>query len=238
MAEISNNNHNNNEILYIFLDEGGNLDFSKNGTSYFSLTSLTTIRNWDNIHEALSIERYKLLESDYKINEEEYFHACEDNNYIRSKIFDLINKNIKANDKTKLDSVIVEKRKTIPHLQDIKHFYPKILDYLIKHIIKNTDLQEINKIIVITDKLPLSKKRKTVEKSIKQNLAEALKPIGIKYRIFHHSSKTHFGLQIADYCNWAILRKWERKEDLYYNKIKDLIKSEFDIFEWEKDFYY
>ena len=31
-------------FLYIFLDEGGNFDFSKNGTKYFTVTSLTKER--------------------------------------------------------------------------------------------------------------------------------------------------------------------------------------------------
>ena len=31
---------NDKKALYVFLDEGGNLDFSVNGTKYFTLTSI------------------------------------------------------------------------------------------------------------------------------------------------------------------------------------------------------
>ena len=34
-------------VLYIFLDEGGNLDFSTNGTEYFVLTALSKHRSFE-----------------------------------------------------------------------------------------------------------------------------------------------------------------------------------------------
>ncbi len=47
------------DFLYIYLDEGGNFDFSANGTKYFTLTSVTTVRPF--------IIRYKCDHPDYPI---------------------------------------------------------------------------------------------------------------------------------------------------------------------------
>lgn len=53
-----------------------------------------------------------------------------------------------------------------------------------------------------------------------------------------HSSKATMGLQIADYCNWAIWRKWETKDLTVYKNIAKGLKSEFPIFESGKIYYY
>ncbi len=222
------------QALYIFLDEGGNLDFSKNGTKYFSLTALTMLRDWNNINNALDNKKYSIIESDYNANPE-YFHCSDDNKYIRDEVFEIIANSLDKSS-SRIDSMIIEKIKTSVDLQDEKHFYPKMLSYLLKHIFCTVDASCVEEIIVITDQLPLKRKKNAIEKAIKQNLSEMLGFSKIKHRIFHHSSRAHYGLQIVDYCNWAISRKWITGEEAYYNKIKFFIRSELDIFKEEKMF--
>ena len=45
-------------------------------------------------------------------------------------------------------------------------------------------------------------------------------------------------LQIADYCCWAIQRKWESGDDRSYVLIKDKIQSDFNAFARGKTVYY
>ena len=47
-------------------------------------------------------------------------------------------------------------------------------------------------------------------------------------------------LQVADYCAWAIQRRWESgKQDIRsYDLIKDRITYEYDLFEKGTDHYY
>jgi hypothetical protein len=87
-------------------------------------------------------------------------------------------------------------------------------------------VKNFNQIIIITDSIPLQSKRKLIEKSIKQSLANFAQNENARYDIFHHSSKSHFGLQIADYCNWAIFRKYEKEDCIFYENIKKWIKLE------------
>ena len=78
---------------------------------------------------------------------------------------------------------------------------------------------------------------KAVEKAVKQTMAAVL-PREIHYRILHHQSKSNTDLQITDYCNWAVYRKWDRQDVRSYAKIRRALVSEFDIFERETTCYY
>jgi len=48
----------------------------------------------------------------------------------------------------------------------------------------------------------------------------------------------HLDLQIADYCNWAIYRKWNSGDYRSYNVIGPVVRSEFEIFKTDSQFYY
>ncbi|RJP22049.1 MAG: hypothetical protein C4529_06380 [Deltaproteobacteria bacterium] len=138
----------------------------------------------------------------------------------------------------RVDSVIVEKRKTHPALRDEVKFYPKMLGYLLRHLLKEDALTNgVEEVIVITDNIPVKSKAKAVEKTIKMTLTEML-PGTVKYRVLHHASKSSFGLQVADYCNWAIYRKWEGGDSRSYDLIRSRIRSEFDIFQSGDRYYY
>jgi hypothetical protein len=45
-------------------------------------------------------------------------------------------------------------------------------------------------------------------------------------------------VQVADYCNWAVFRKWQRGETEFYDQIKPALRSEFDIFRTGVTYYY
>lgn len=83
--------------------------------------------------------------------------------------------------------------------------------------------------IVITDRIPVTRTRQALKKGVQLVLASMLSP-GMKHRILHHGSRSHYGLQVADYCCWAVFRKLERGETLYYDRIERAIRSESDIF--------
>lgn len=216
--------------VYLFLDEGGNFDFSPTGTRHFVLTSVATRRPFS-AHSPLDDLKHDCLE--FGLNTE-YFHCAEDNPRVRRKVFDLIAAHLGS---LRIDSLVVEKAKTGPALREDKHFYPKMLGYLLRYVVPRELNGGVDEVIVITDTIPIQKKRQAIEKAIKAVLAEML-PTGMRYRILHHASRSHFGLQVADYCNWAVFRKWQKGEVEFYDRIKPAIKSEFDIFQTGKTYYY
>ena len=162
------------------------------------------------------------------------FHCTDDNKHIRTKVFDIISNSLRS---IRIDSIIVEKSKTGPALQQVDKFYSRMLGYLVKYIVENIDKKNIGEVIIITDSIPIKKKRDAVVGAVKITLASILDG-RIAYKIMHHESKSIFGLQVADYCNWAIGKKWSAGDTNYYDKIKDSIKSEFDIFRSGATHYY
>jgi hypothetical protein len=218
------------QCAYLFLDEGGNFDFSPGGTRYFLMSSVAMRRPFP-AHGPLDHFKHDCLE--YGLDTK-YFHCAEDNSYVRRKVFELIAGQL---DTLRIDSLIVEKAKTGPALRADEAFYPRMLGYLLRHAVERELVHSVEEMIVITDTIPLQKKRRAVEKAIKTVLADML-PAGMRYRVLHHTSRSHYGLQVADYCNWAVFRKWQRGETEFYDQIKPALRSEFDIFRTGVTYYY
>ena len=217
-------------FLYVFLDEAGNLDFSTQGTRFFLLGALVKERPF-NAYKELTELKYDLVELGTDL---EYFHASENAQPVRNRVFDIIRRNLAG---VRIDTLVVEKRKTGPALQPVEAFYPRMLGYLLKYILDQHDLKLFQEVIVFTDSLPVQKKRDAVEKAIKTTLAGQL-PVSARYRVLHHDSKSNFDLQIADYCTWALYRKWNNGDERSYQHIQPAVRSEFDIFQTGTTYYY
>jgi hypothetical protein len=218
------------QYLYVFLDEAGDSNFSVSGTKFFTITAVTKARPFF-LDDPITSLKYDLIEMGLDI---EYFHASEDRQAVRDRVFAVVSSNLRD---FRIDSLIVEKRKTGPALQILERFYPKMIGYLIRYVLEPRNLRDYTEVIVITDSIPVSRKREAVEKAVKQTLSRML-PGGTKYRILHHASKSCVSLQVADYCSWAIFRKWERGDSRSYELIRAGIRSEFNIFRSGSRYYY
>ena len=212
------------------MDEGGNLDFSPSGTRYFTVSSVACVRpfGW---RSRLAELKYELIEGGMNI---ECFHASEDKQVVRNRVFAIISDELHS---FRVDSLIIERRKTGPDLQSVERFYPTMTGHLLRHVINSIRADAYSEVIVLTDALPLERKRNAVEKAIKGTLAGML-PATMRYRVLHHASKSNLELQVADYCNWAIYRKWTNGDVRSYDIIKDAVRSEFDFSETDYKPYY
>ena len=206
------------DCAYIFLDESGNFDFSQNGSRYFVLTGVSLRRPFLML-QALDAYKHDLLEAGRNI---EYFHCAHDRKEVRSQVFDLITAHIK---RTRVDCLVTEKSIVETKLRQDTRFYPRMLGYLLKKILYAEIAYGTQELIVITDSIPLHNRRHAIAKAVQSTLADML-PDTVKYRIMHHSSRSHYGLQVADYCSWAIFRKWERNDDAYYSRVRQAFGSE------------
>lgn len=182
--------------VFLFFGESGNFDFSPGGTRFIVFGALTT-RSPGPLLRPLSDLRYALLASGEEI---EAFHATEDKQVVRDQVFQIIRS---ARD-VEFDSVVVEKRKVDPKLYEAARFYPEFGHALLRDIFaRYPDPSE--RIVIVTDLLPLTKTKKAVEKAfkgyIRQNFASRV------FTILHHPSSSHACLQAADYCTWAVFRR-------------------------------
>ena len=207
-----------NRCAYIFLDESGNFDFSESGSRYFVLTGVSMRRPFPALR-TLDSYKHDLLEAGRNI---EYFHCAHDRREVRNRVFDLIAAHL--ND-MRMDCLVTEKSTVSANLRRDTHFYPRMLGYLLKHILSKELTTDAKEIIVITDSIPLHNRRHVIAKAVKRALTKML-PKTKKYRIMHHSSRSHFGLQVADYCCWAVFRKWEQGDTTHFDRIRPSLASE------------
>lgn len=217
--------------MHIFIDEGGNFDFSQKGSKILTLTAVTT-PNPSVIDKTLLDLRYAKLAEGKDLAE---FHASEDKQAIRDEVFSVIEHLAPY---LEVHSVIVDKPKTHPRIRDIPSLYPKLLKWLLSYVFNDISLNgTAREATVITDSIPHKKKRKAIEKGVKLHLARQLKS-PLDYHLFHHDSQSTPGLQVVDYINWAIYRKWNSEDTRSYQIIEPLIKSEFDVFAKGQKRYY
>ncbi len=212
--------------LYLFFDESGNLDFSGKGTKFFAFGCLTTKDPASLLHPLAAL-RYQLLEEGVDL---ECFHAAEDRQSVRNTVFAIL----AEVGGFEFDAVLIEKSKTPAALHDPPHFYPRFARDLLARVFLR--FQNHEPIILVTDRLPIKRKRQAVEKALRSFLRNDLgsRP----FTIVHHSSASHLCLQAADYCMWAIYRKWSLGDDRSYNLIRSFVRSEVDILQATNEHFY
>jgi len=204
--------------LYVFLDESGNLDFSRSGTEHYVLAAVTTIKPLAS-SQGLQQLKYDLLEQGI---DTEYFHASEDRQATRNEVI----KRLQTMSNTiKVHYIYAQKPKAHPRLQNSAAFYAKLGTVLIKFII-NYKSNGFSKVVIVFDKALTRKDQKAFLGEIKPEL----KKLGKPYEIYFHRTLSDFNGQIADYFAWAKYVSLERNEQRPINALSNITMTEFDLF--------
>jgi hypothetical protein len=125
-------------------------------------------------------------------------------------------------------SILVEKCKVNPTIQDQADFYPKFASMVLRFVFKGRVRVGTNQVLIYTDTLPVANQRRAVEASIKKACHADLGPI--PFCVFHHPRGSNAWLQVVDYCSWAVFRRWEKKDDRTYVQLRPrLADTELDI---------
>jgi len=209
--------------LYVFVDEGGNYDFSTNGTAYWVLTCLLATDINPGVME-LYVLKHRLIDLGTDL---EYFHASEDRQAVRDEVFEIL----AGSDHIRIDSVVVDKRKVAPRIRPLRGFYPMMVEKLLQYPFdpRGLDITAYDKVLIFADRAAATRANQEIlKKSLKAQLKRHLR--GVPYEICMHASMSHPYLQLVDYANWAIYVRRERNETRPYDSIKHLVKSEFPIF--------
>lgn len=203
--------------LHIHLDESGNFVFSPKGTPYYIFTAVWTY-NPNPLADVLSRMRYRLIKEGHLrpgvIDDLSGFHACDDPTPRR----DVFVQEILAHRDWNFASLVVEKNRVNDTLYEPEKFYPKFLTMVLNFVLRGRVRPGTNLVLVYTDTLPMKKKEASaVNGTIKASCQRELK--GVPFRILHHSSESNYWIQIADYCSWAMNRKWQFNDTSYYDKL-------------------
>ena len=217
--------------LYVFIDVSGNYDYSPTGTMSLVITSTLCTDINPGVLELHAV-KHEVIDQGIDI---EYFHAAEDRQPIRDRVFNVIS----GLTHLRIDSIIVEKSKVDPNLRPLNRFYPTMVEYLLQYPFdpRGIDVTRFDKVLIFMDRESArAKEKEAITKAVKISLARHLR--GVPYTLSMHSSASHPYLQIVDYCSWALYVKWERGEIRPFNQIKNLVRSEFLIYQNKKAKWY
>ncbi|WKZ24550.1 MAG: DUF3800 domain-containing protein [Patescibacteria group bacterium] len=204
-----------NNSLYIFIDESGNFDFSHKGTRHFILTSITTKHPFYSRDKFINL-KYELLN---KGNDQEFFHATEDRQFVRDRVFNLI-KNL---DDMEIDIVAVKKGLFDNKFLTDEEFYKIISKKLLDNIYYRYDIDKnLDSIIVVLGKIFTRQKHESILKNLKNYLKRRFRR---RFYIYFHRSEADINCQIVDYCSWAGFVYVERGEERPLKEINGQIKN-------------
>ncbi|MCY3887163.1 MAG: DUF3800 domain-containing protein [Chloroflexi bacterium] len=208
--------------LLVFGDESGDLNFSEvSGSSkYFILTTVTLI-NDEAISHALLRLRRELAWDHFPVDRA--FHAQKDRNTVRFQVLGTL-----AKHKFRVDATLLNKRRTYQRLrEDNLRFYKTAWFQHLKFVAPRI-ASPMDELFVIAATITTGMRREAVQFAIDDVVAQVAR--GPKFRTACWAASEDPGLQVADYCSWAIQRKWENGKDDAYSFIADKIKTEFNIF--------
>ncbi len=204
--------------LFAFLDESGEFRFSPKHDKFLVFTGIVTARPTLFTHEFAKL-RYELIQAGHC---GERFHACEDKQAVRDQVFDLIS----SSTDYAIHCILVRKNRVNPSLYKFG-IYHSAYKTMLKYLVGRGGMKHI---YIIADTPPDKAQRASLKRNLLFHADQVLSARDIIYRIEHHSSSAHALLQVADYCGWSIYRKWQSKDLRSYNRIRHLIRNEFDIF--------
>lgn len=206
---------------FIFADEAGDFEFSRraNASRYFILTTVN-LENCNAGDDLVSLRR-KLAWDGYELGE--YFHASTDRQAVRDEVFKAI-----CQHGFSVQSTVMEKSKALPRVKASRpRFYKYGWYYHFRHGTSKV-VTKASELMVVAASIGTKKERASFQTAVDDVLAQTvMKPCKANFC----PAAADPCLQIADYCSWAIQRKWESgsKDLRSYDLIKDRITYEYDL---------
>lgn len=208
---------------FIFADEAGCFTFNRepNVSRYFILC--TVVMDRCDVAASLLDLRRELAWRDEALGD--YFHATTDKQSVRDKVFQTIGKHDFS-----VQATIMEKSKAHPQVRHTKPgFYQFGFFYHFKFGL-NEGISGSTELLLTTASLGNRRERAAFQAAVHDAMRQTSEDVSWKTDFMPaHADPC---LQVADYCAWAIQRKWERNDERSYLLIKDRITYERDL--WAK----
>jgi hypothetical protein len=215
--------------ISVFADESGNFDFArkKGASRYFILTTIACPSF--QVGDALLRLRREIAWEGHGTDSE--FHATTDAQAVRDRVFAVLQEH-----SFRVDATILEKAKANPHTRSSEERFYKLAWWLhMKHVAPRV-VRAHDELFVVGASLGVKKKRAVMHEAVK-DVIQRVSPTST-FRTASWNAHSEPCLQVADYCCWAISRKWEQGDDRSYALIQNKIGSEFDVFRSGRTLYY
>jgi Protein of unknown function (DUF3800) len=215
--------------IHVFADESGNFDFSRKvgASRYFILTTVTAPDG--SVGDSLAGLRRQLTWEGHDLTCG--FHATDDSHDVRLRVFGEL-----AKLPIRVDSVILEKAKAQPQTRTSEpRFYKYAWFYHFKRVAQLI-VAPNDELLVIAASLGTKKKRIAFHNAVSDVVGQVANVTSVETASW--PAETDYCLQAADYCSWAMQRKWERGDDSWYKMIQPQVRTEFDLWSPGKTLYY
>jgi hypothetical protein len=201
---------------YVFSDEAGCFTFKRQAgaSKYFLLCTLTT-DDCRLSHELLEIRRDLCVAGNSDCDK---LHATADLQTTRDRVFKAL-----AAHEFRIDATLLEKTKAQPQTRaDDPTFYQYAWYYHFKHIGRQL-LQGADRLLITAAALGQKKTRAAFKNAVNNTIQQVV--LRDKWECSFLDSAKDPMLWAADYCAWAIQRKWETGDTRSHDMIKDKIAT-------------
>lgn len=209
--------------LHVAVDEAGDFRFDKHGSKYLILTAAYTY-DPEPLASSLTALRFSLLKCGHDLPA---FHCCDDKQVNR----DAVVQRMVAATGWAFAAVVVPKNQAHPSIRPPETLYPMFAKTLIRFILRHRLRTGTSQVVVCMDRLLKGKHREALTKTIKQVCAaenSSLQPW-----IYAHPKESNKWIQVADYCCWAIMKKWERGDERTYSTLRPKLTAyELNVFRY------
>ena len=214
---------------FVFADEAGCFKFhKKKGASKYFMLCTISLDECSISSDLLAIKRRLVAAGDSKRNK---LHATTDPLDVRDEVYGIL----EAADFS-IDCTILEKTKAQPQTRtDAPRFYKYAWFYHFKAVGPQVCKQG-QKTLITAASIDNKKMRGAFMNSV-NNVAQQIVPRD-QWEVNFIESSQDPRLWAADYCAWAIQRKWEMGDDSYYRRVKNKIATEFDLWRVGTKHYY
>src|SRR3990172_5967439 len=206
---------------YVFADESGNFDFSTRlgETKYFILTTLTATDC--SLGDGLLALRRDLAWRAIGLDTE--FHATTDKQAIRDEVFKVL-----QTYPFRVDATILEKAKAKPSIRSTEERFYQMAWYLHMKYVAPQIVGAADQLLVIGASIGTKKRRSAFHAAV-SDVVQQVSPT-TAFQVASWDAASDPCLQAADYCAWALQRKWESGDDRTYRIIAPKLRSEFNVF--------
>ena len=214
---------------YIYADEAGNFDFSRNrsASQYFILTTVS-IEDHSIESDLLNLRRELVWEGN---NLPGPFHASTDKQQVRDRVFDVL-----SSYDFRVDATVIEKSKSMPRIRTTEEAFYKLAWFYHMKYLANRVASPLDDLLVIAASIGEKKKLAGFRYGLQDVVQQTSRSKTIRVDMWPFSVDPC--LQVADYCCWAIQRKWESNDNRSHIFIQNKIRSEYDLFRRGTTHYY
>lgn len=198
--------------LFLFFDESGSLEWKSTDSPLYHFGVVST---WDpaSLEATLAPIRYDVFGRQFACR----LHATEDRQAVRDRVFGAL----RRAGGFEFDAVTVDKAQVPVGLREPHEFYPHFATMLLQHVFDRY-ATHTGRIVLVTDRLPVKRQCNAVEKAFKRFLAQ--RAAGRPYHLLHSPSESFGGLQVADYCTWAVHKLRLHGDERPYAQIAPFVR--------------